>query len=133
MIRSYLTSVWRYIARNKGFTFINVLGLIMGMTAFMLIGQYVRHELTYDDFWMNKERVYRVQLDRYNKGELTTRWAAGCAGIGPDLKSDFQEVEAYARLYVNDALLSYGDVFFRERGVLYGSRDFFKVFGYKLS
>jgi len=54
------------------------------MTAFMLIMQYVMHELSYDTFWKSSERVFRVQLDRYNKGELTTRWAAGCNGIGLD-------------------------------------------------
>src|SRR5688572_18464542 len=133
MIQSYLTSVWRYISRNKGFTAINILGLVTGMTAFMLIGQYVRHELSYDDFWTHKDRVYRVRLDRYNKGEVTTQWAAGCIGIGPDLKRDFPEVESYARLKKSQALLSHGDVFFREDGVYYTSQDFFKVFGYHLS
>jgi putative ABC transport system permease protein len=133
MIQSYLTSVWRYISRNKGFTAINILGLVTGMTAFMLIGQYVRHELSYDDFWTHKDRVYRVRLDRYNKGEVTTQWAAGCIGIGPDLQRDFPEVESYTRLKKSQALLSHGDVFFREDGVYYTSQDFFKVFGYHLS
>jgi putative ABC transport system permease protein len=133
MIKSYFTSVWRYISRNKGFTFINILGLIIGMTAFMLIGQYVRHELSHDDFWGNKDQVFRVQLDRYNKGEITTRWAAGCNGIGPDLKRDFPEVDAYVRLTQSQALLSHGDIFFREDGVYYASKDFFKVFDYNLS
>lgn len=133
MIKSYLISVWRYISRNKGFTTINILGLVIGMTAFMLIGQYVTHELTYDDFWVNKDRVYRVQLDRYNKGEVTTRWAAGCIGIGPDLKRDFSEVESYVRLRKSQALLSHGDVFFREEGVYYASQEFFKVFGAHLT
>src|SRR5688572_6874302 len=132
MLMNYLTAVWRYISRNKGFTFINILGLIIGMAAFMLIGQYVRHEMGYDDFWKNKDRVYRVQLDRYDQGELSTQWAAGCNGIGPDLKDNFSEVEAYVRLYRNNAVLSYGDVFFREDGVCFTSKDFFKVFGYPL-
>lgn len=132
MLQNYLTAVWRYISRNKGFTTINILGLIIGMAAFMLIGQYVRHEMGYDDFWKNKDRVFRVQLDRYDQGQLSTQWAAGCNGIGPDLKDNFSEVEAYVRLYKNNALLSYGDVFFREDGVCYTSKDFFKVFGYPL-
>ncbi|MEQ1588567.1 MAG: hypothetical protein ABL895_21955, partial [Cyclobacteriaceae bacterium] len=68
MFKNYLTSVWRYISRNRAFTTINILGLVIGMTAFMLIAQYVLHELSYDGFWKNSNAVYRVQLDRYDKG-----------------------------------------------------------------
>lgn len=132
MIKNYLTSVWRYISKNKAFTVINLSGLIIGMTAFMLIAQYVLHELNYDNFWANTNRVYRVQLDRFDKGTLSTQWAAGCAGIGPDLKANFPEVEHYVRLQKSNALLSYGDTFFKEEGVYYTSQDFFGVFGMHL-
>jgi putative ABC transport system permease protein len=132
MIRNYFTSVWRYISRNRAFTTINILGLVIGMTAFMLIAQYVLHELSYDGFWKNSKAVYRVQLDRYDKGELSTRWAAGCAGIGPDLKTNFPEVKHYVRMTQSNALLSYGDLFFKEEAVYYASQDFFAVFGYPL-
>ncbi len=132
MLKSYLTSVLRYILRNKAFTFINVTGLAIGMTAFMLITQYVMHELSYDTFWKNSDRVFRVQLDRYNKGELTTRWAAGCLGIGPDLKANFPEVKSFVRMHKSNSLLSHGDIFFKEDNVYYTSQDFFKVFSYPL-
>ncbi len=132
MIRNYLTSVWRYISRNRAFTTINILGLVIGMTAFMLIAQYVLHELSYDGFWKNSKDVYRVQLDRYDKGELSTRWAAGCLGIGPDLKATFPEVKHYVRMTQSNALLSYGETFFKEEAVYYASQDFFTVFGYPL-
>jgi putative ABC transport system permease protein len=110
MIRNYLTSVWRYIARNKTFTALNLMGLVTGITAFLLIMQFVTHELSYDSTWAHGDRVFRVNLDRYDKGELSTRWASGCAGIGPDLKANFPEVEAYVRLIKSNALLAYGDV-----------------------
>jgi len=132
MIRNYLTSVWRYIARNKTFTALNLMGLVTGVTAFLLIMQFVMHELSYDTMWANTDRVFRVNLDRYDKGELSTRWASGCAGIGPDLKANFPEVEAYVRLTQNNALLAYGDQFFKEEHVYFASQDFFRVFGMSL-
>lgn len=132
MLKNYLTSVWRYVSRNKAFTFINLLGLVIGITAFMLIVQFVLHEMSYDSMWANNERVYRMNQDRYDKGELSTRWASGCAGIGPDVKANFPEVEAYVRMTGSNALLSYGDTFFKEENVYYTSQDFFKVFGIKL-
>src|SRR5687768_10101565 len=112
MIKNYLTSAIRYISRNKVFTAINVMGLAIGMSACMLITQFVLHEFSYDDFHAKKDRIFRVQLDRYNKGEIATRWASGCAGIGPDLKTHFPEVEHYVRLRRIDPLLANGDIFF---------------------
>lgn len=132
MLRNYLTSILRYISRNKSFTFINISGLAIGMSACMLIAQFVLGELSYDTYWKNPDRIYRVQLDRYNKGEITTRWASGCLGIGPDLKTDFPEVESYVRMAKSNAVLSNGDTFFKEDGVYYASRDFFKVFSLPL-
>lgn len=132
MLKNYLTSVWRYVSRNKAFTVINVLGLAIGMTAFMSIAQYALHELSYDKFWGNTDRVFRVNQDRYDKGELSTRWAAGCNGIGPDLKANFPEVKYYVRMHGSNALFSYGDTFFKEDAVYYASQDFFNVFGYPL-
>jgi putative ABC transport system permease protein len=132
MLRNYITSIFRYIARNKAFSIINLLGLAIGMTACMLIVQYVLHEFSYDKFHANQERIFRVQLDRYEKGELATRWASGAAGIGPDLKTSFPEVERYVRLTKRGGVFSYGDVFFKEEHSVFASQDFFQVFSIKL-
>ncbi len=133
MLHNYILSVWRNFRRNRLFTLLNVSGLAIGIAACLLIAQFVVHELSYDSFWPNANRVFRVQLDRYNKGELTTRWAAGCVGIGPDLKANFPEVNSYVRLYKSTALMSSdGQDFIKEEGVYYASIDFFKVFGISL-
>src|SRR5688572_15821742 len=132
MLKNYITSIWRYVARNRSFTSINILGLVIGMTAFMLIAQYVLHELNYDKFWGNSGYIYRVQQDRFDKGELSTQWAAGALGVGPDMKANFPEIRNQVRMAESNALLSYGDVFFKEKGVYYASKDFFTVFGYPL-
>jgi putative ABC transport system permease protein len=128
MFRNYLTSVVRYVSRNKAFTAINVLGLAIGMMACMLITQFVLHEFSYDGFHEKSGRIFRVQLDRYNKGERTTRWASGALGIGPDLKANFPEVEKMVQMRQSNALFSYGPVFFKEEGVYYASEEFFNIF-----
>lgn len=133
MVRNYLTSVLRYVSRNKAFTLINVSGLAIGMMACMLITQYVMHEFSYDNFHDKKDQIFRVQLDRYDKGELSTRWASGAAGIGHDLKSNFPEVKEFVRMTKRNAVFSHGDVFFKEQDAYFASEDFFKVFSFKLS
>ena len=132
MFQNYLTTLWRYISKNKVFTFINVAGLAIGMLACILIAQFVLHELSYDNFLDKKDRIFRLQLDRYDKGELSTRWAAGAAGVGPDLKANFPEVKNYVRLHGRGSTLSTGDTFFKEDNLYFASEDFFKVFSIKL-
>jgi putative ABC transport system permease protein len=132
MLKNYFTSIWRYISRNRAFTIINLSGLVIGMTAFLLIAQYVLHEFSYDNFHTNKDQIFRLQLDRYNKGELSTRWASGAAGIGPDVKAEFPEVKRYVRMTNRKAVFSYGDVFFKEDFVYSSSEDFFRIFSVRL-
>jgi putative ABC transport system permease protein len=132
MIRNYITSITRYIARNKAFTFINVLGLATGIMACMLIMQYVLHEFSYDNFHAKKNNLYRVQLDRYDKGVLATQWAAGSAGIGPAFKANLPEVKRYARINRQSSVLRYQDVFFKEEHTCFASEDFFRMFSVNL-
>jgi putative ABC transport system permease protein len=132
MLKNYLTSVLRYVSRNKAFSTINVLGLAIGMMACMLIMQFVLHEFSYDNFHTKKERIVRLQLDRYNKGEISTRWASGALGIGPDLKANFPEIETIVRMRSSNSVFSAGDSYFKEEGVYYASEAFFKVFSVKL-
>jgi putative ABC transport system permease protein len=132
MIRNYIISVLRYVSRSKAFTAINILGLAIGMSACMLIAQFVLHEFSYDNFHVNKEHIFRVQLDRYDKGELATRWASGAAGIGIDLKTNFPEVKRVVRMTNRSGILSYGDVFFKEENLVASTQDFFRVFSIPL-
>ena len=132
MLKNYFTSLWRHISKNKVFTFINVAGLAIGMLACILIAQFVLHELSYDSFLEKSDRIFRIQLDRYDKGVLSTQWAAGAAGIGPDLKSNFSEVKAFTRLTKQGATLANGDTFFREEDLYFASEDFFEVFSIRL-
>jgi putative ABC transport system permease protein len=132
MLQNYFTAIFRYISRNKGFTIINGSGLVIGMTACLLILQFVMHEFSYDDFHEKKDRLFRVQLDRYDKGTISTRWASGAAGIGPDFKANLPEVKRYTRMRHNGAVLSVGDVFFKEDAIYFASEDFFTMFSVPL-
>ena len=77
MLRNYFKTAWRNLLRQKGYAGINILGLAIGIAACLLILQYVSFELSFEEFHANKDRIYRVQQDRYDKGRLSTQWAAG--------------------------------------------------------
>jgi putative ABC transport system permease protein len=89
MLRNYLQVAIRSFFRNPISSVVNVSGLIIGMTAFILIIQYIRFELSYDKFHEKGDMIYRIQQDRYNKGVITTQWAAGCSAVGQALFENF--------------------------------------------
>jgi putative ABC transport system permease protein len=60
MLRNYLTIAWRNLLRHKVFSLINILGLAIGMAAFILIGSYVVNELSQDRFHQNLNRIYQI-------------------------------------------------------------------------
>ncbi|MGW8314693.1 MAG: ABC transporter permease [Bacteroidales bacterium] len=132
MLRNYLKVVLRNMVRNRIASIVNIAGLAIGMAAFILIFQYVRFELSYDDFHNDKERIFRIQQDRYNKGIVTTQWAAGCSAVGQALYENFDEVENFTRFQIQPGILSHGERTFREDRIYIADTSFFKVFSFPL-
>jgi putative ABC transport system permease protein len=135
MLPHYFKILLRTSLKNKSYAFINVIGLAIGMTAFALIGLYVLHERSYDDFHSKKNQIFRVRQDRYTHGQLTRQWTAGPWGIGPDLKANFPEVVRYVSVNRGGArstVLANGDILFKEDRVFYASEEFFRLFSYPL-
>lgn len=132
MLKNYLTATIRNLRRHKFYAAINIFGLVIGMTAGFMILQHVYYELSYDDFFENKENIYRVQTNRYNNGELTTQWAAGCAGVGNHMNQDFPEVLDYVLMHSSQAQISEGEKYFELESPYYASANFFEVFSIPL-
>ena len=69
MLKNYFKTAWRNIMRHKAYSGINILGLSIGIAACLLILQYVAYELSYENFQVNRNRIYRVRQDRYDNGK----------------------------------------------------------------
>src|SRR3982074_2547020 len=98
MFKSYLTTAWRNIKKNKIFSFINIAGLAIGMAACLLILQYVNFELSYDQFNKNIKDIYRVYNDRYQNGKLIQHGTITYSAIGKAMKDDYPEVAENVRV-----------------------------------
>ena len=132
MLSNYLLVAFRNLIRNRIASLVNIIGLALGMAAFVLIIQYVRYELSYDNFHVEEARIFRVQQDRYNKGLITTQWAAGCSAVGQALYENFEEVSDFTRFQISDGILSSGDIEFREDKIYLADTSFFEIFSFRI-
>ncbi len=133
MISIYFKIISRFFLKNRIFSFINIFGLAIGLTASILILQYVFYELSYDKHLKESEHVYRFKQSRYDKGTLSTVWASGCGSVGIAAKNAFPEVEDYVRLYgTGDLLVRYKETAFKESRIFYSTKSFFNIFQYKI-
>ncbi len=141
MFRNHFKTAFRNLWKKKGFTFLNLLGLALGISAFLLIMQFVNFELSYDDFHGNKDQIYRVQLDQYRNGELIFASSENYPAAGPALAQDLPEVLSYTRLYnlgsKNNMVVTYDEapgepLSFKQRKLLYADSSFLTFFSYPI-
>src|SRR5512138_3637968 len=97
MFKNFLISAFRNLLRNKFYTFLNILGLSIGLAAFIFILLYVRDEITFDRHNKKHERIYRIESD-FNISNRHDRFALVPVPMGPAFKLEFPEVEAFTRL-----------------------------------
>lgn len=97
MIRNYLIIAWRNLVRNKTFSFINVFGLTVGLTCFLLIAAFVYDELSYDRYAKDAAQMYRVQLHLDENGG-TTDFPMVDGAVGRGIKDNFAEVTSVTHM-----------------------------------
>jgi putative ABC transport system permease protein len=119
MIRNYLRVALRHTARNKVYSLINIVGLAIGMACCILIAQYVAYELSYDNYHLDGDRIFRVAEDGQSQQER--RIAAVTSGpMAPALKEDYPQIEYAARtMRIGNLLVK------RDEKVFYEDRSWF--------
>ena len=149
MFRNYLKTAIRVLMKNKVFSLINILGLVISLAAFLILFLYVAFETSYDTFHENADFIYRIRNDRIYE-DIHDK-SAGCPpALGPTLKKEFPEVLESARLYGSsfvDNLVSYtpgsdsfqtasttaqDTVAFNENKLFYAEASFLKMFSFPM-
>ncbi|MBD2702334.1 ABC transporter permease [Spirosoma sp. BT702] len=128
MIRNYLKIAWRNLVLHKAFTAINIIGLAVGLATCLLIVLFVLHELSYDRYHANADRIYRMALNgRIDDKDIQLAYAPGPAGQA--LLRDCPGVEAVTRLRKEGAfLVKNGRDIIKEEHVAFVDSNFFSVF-----
>ena len=133
MLINYLKIALRNITRHKGFSFINIVGLALGITCALLIFMWVYDELTFDRFHTQIDQIYRVEQDQFYNGEAyhvnVTPYPSG-----EGWKAEIPEIEDAIRFaYTGNLLLKYDEKSFFESGIAAVDSTIFSVFNFDLS
>ena len=128
--KHYVRSAWRGVRRHQGHAAINVLGLAVGLAACLLLLLFVRHERSYDRFFTDADRLYRVTLSQTDENGHVHR-AMTQPALAPTLVRDLPEVEAAVRLDVSRRRdIRVGGVFFSDEKVAAADSTFFELFDF---
>ena len=133
MYKNYLTVAWRNMLKHKLYSAINLSGLTVGLTCFILIALYIQFELSYDSHHEKADQAYRViQKQEGNTFRGTDFFAVTPEPLAPALLEAFPEVQAAAtindpRYALETVALGYEDKIFSPR-ILYADKNVFEIF-----
>jgi putative ABC transport system permease protein len=133
MFKNYLKTAWRFLLKNKTFSFINIIGLAIGTLCCVYIVLYVDDQYSYDKHEKNAKDIYRVTTWLSLPGDVHNN--STCSPpIAPAIKRDFPEVEQFTRV-IGDFSNSKHLLRYRERSIYetkaaYVDSTFFDIFTY---
>jgi putative ABC transport system permease protein len=137
MLKNHIKIAWRILRKDKLYSLLNILGLTLGISGFLMISLFIQDELSYDRFFPESENVFRITS---NWGEIATAsYATAPPPLGPRIQSDIPEIEAVTRLLkwndftVQPAQGNNMDQIFREDKVFYAEPGFFEVFDFPIA
>jgi len=128
MIVNYLKTAFRHMFRHKAYSLINVMGLAVGIACCLLVLMYVSHELSFDRYHHDVERVFRI-AQRIQKEAAELETARVAAPLIPAVRENFPEVEHAARFQLAtwDSLVERAEKKFYEDWVMIAESDIFNV------
>ena len=129
MIQNYLKIAWRNLLKHKGFSFINIIGLAIGIAACLIIFIYVHDELTFDLYNIKSDRIARI-TSRMHTPESDLVIATSPLMLAGTLKRDYPEVESVARLQNASAKVKSDNDIFSEESFYKTDQNIFSVFSF---
>ena len=129
MIKNLLLVAIRNFKRDKWYSLINILGLMIGITFSLFLIFYINNELSYDNYNKNADRIYRITSYIKEPEKDVMKLAITQFPLGPELKKDFPEVEEAVR-FVGSGRTMYrnGELRFYTDKVFFADSNLFKVF-----
>lgn len=119
MLQNYFKIAFRNLLKNKLYVFINIAGLTVGMTCFILIALYIQYEMSYDSHHEKADQIYRVvQQQKGNNFRGIDMFNTAPMPLAPTLKEEFPEIEAATTLQFQRTLFHHKKEVFSEVGMV---------------
>jgi putative ABC transport system permease protein len=132
MIKNLLLVALRNLKRDKWYSLLNILGLMIGITFSLFLIFYIKDELSYDRYNKNADRIYRIKSYIKEPEKEVMKMAITQFPLGPELKKDYPEVEEAVRFVRNPkTMFKNGDMRFYEDKIFVCDSNLFKVFTYQ--
>src|ERR1035438_5548449 len=131
MIQNFFRIAFRSLRKNKAFSFINIFGLGIGLTCFMLITAFVYNELHYDQYPAQAKNMYRVVVSVTGNGSAVVYPDVDIA-VGQGMKEAFPEVNSFTRLATFSNFVAYNNKQFKEDRLAFADSNFLKMFSIPL-
>lgn len=131
MIRKNIRLAFRNLLKNKGVSSINIIGLALGMTAILLIFQYIRFEKSYDRFFENSDRIHRLVFYRYYQTGLD-KSVGNNYMVGQIAHEKIPGVENFCRCKKETQYVQVGEEIYKEERTFFADSSFFDIFSHKV-
>jgi len=135
MFKSYLTIAFRSFWKNKFYSLLNIFGLASGIASCLLIFLFVSHELGYDKFFKDNDKIFRA-ITSAVMGEEKGRLAVSGSILGPISQRELPEVDMYCRYTdvgtFKPTIVKEGERVFMEKSFSYADSTFFQVFSFEM-
>ncbi len=127
MVKNNLKVAYRSMMRHKFYSFLNLSGLAVSIAACILIAVYVKHEISYDNYHQDSDRIYRI-ASHLKFGNNEFRFPASPAPMAGTLKKDYPEVIESARVRGDfQALIERDNQFFNQEHITYADQGIFNI------
>jgi putative ABC transport system permease protein len=131
MLKNYFRIAFRNLRKNKVFSIINIVGLAIGLTCFMLIAVFVHNELSYDKYPVEAKNIYRVMVSTVGNGNVAVYPDVDVA-VGEGMKNALPEIKASTRISPASDFIKYNDKQFKEEHLAFADSNFLQMFSIPL-
>jgi len=132
MLRNYFKISIRNLKKHKGYSFINIAGLGVGIACCIFILLYVQFELSYDNYHKDKDRIFRIAYENNSPKRGISYLSLMPGGLASIIKDNYPEVEYIVRLRGTNSLVKCGEKIFYEKDFMYADQTIFNIFSIPL-
>ena len=134
MVNQNFKIAWRGLAKNKGYSMINIIGLAIGLACSFLISLYILDELSFDKYHIQRDQIHRIVHSwKDDMGKQGPEQVWGDYPVGPALQAEFPEIEKIVQFSGQSSiLLKYGEKSFQEDHIFFMDSTAFDLFSWEM-